>query len=179
MISRIQPGALRRRAGYLAVAGLLAGGLFIAAGQMPALAASGGVQASVPPAVDITFKNQNPPRYPMASVKNREQGRVMLDVIIDAHGNVAGVAVQAKGTTASARLQTAAMVAAANWKFTPGMKNGTPVGGEVRIPVDFALDPKNGVAGHCPAGFLRAFHRDKTYTCVREQPQASAASAAS
>lgn len=141
MLSRIQPSALRRGGGFLAITTLLAGGLLIAAGQA-AIAAQPtphAAPASAAPTVDHAFKQQHLPAYPATAVKAGEQGQVMLDVTVDASGNVKGVAVDPRYTTAPAALQTAVMAAATNWKFAAGTKDGKPVGGVVRVPVKFAL----------------------------------------
>jgi TonB family protein len=176
MITRIQPGALRRRAGFLAVAAIVAGGLFVAGGQAPVRAAAPDASSGTRPAVDATFKNSNPPSYPTAAVKKHEQGWVMLNVTVNASGDVQHVAVDAKRSDASPELQQAAMAAAANWKFNPGTKDGKPVGGVVRIPVDFSLGGPKGVAGgSCPVGFQYKQGKGKSYSCI-SQPSAPASS---
>lgn len=176
MISRIPPGTLRRRTGFIAISALLAAGIFIAGGQRPVQAAPPTAAAGTQPSVDITFKNSNPPKYPAAAVKKGEQGTVMLDVVVDAKGEVKHVTVDARRTDASPELQKAAMAAAANWKFKPGMHNGHPVGGVIRIPVNFALGAPTGAApGGCPPGFTYKQGKGKSYSCIHQQPKASAA----
>jgi bla regulator protein blaR1 len=167
MITRIPPGALRRRLGFVAIAALLAGGLFIAGGQTPVRAAAHATSASTPPSVDISFKNRNPPLYPVEAIKKGEQGMVILDVTVDAHGNVTGVAVAPRGTMAPAVLQSAAVAAAANWKFNPGTKHGHAVGGVVRIPMNFSLDGGGPVADHhCPVGFKYKQETKGSFSCT-------------
>ncbi|MGH8125943.1 MAG: TonB family protein, partial [Rhodanobacteraceae bacterium] len=149
MIMRIPPGAWRRRAGFIAVAALLAGGLYVAGGQTPVQAAAQTPSASapavvhvrlvVPPSVDAIYKHAHPPKYPAEALRKGEQGLVMLDVSVDAAGNVTGVRVDPAKTTASALLQSVSIAAAAKWKFNPGRKDGKPVGGLVQVPVNFSL----------------------------------------
>lgn len=146
MISRIQPGALRRRAGFLAVAAILAGGLYVAGGQAPVYAAIHAT-SSAAPSVDVTWKSAHPPRYPVEALHKGEQGMVVLDVTVDAHGHVSKVAVDPKSTTAAAVLQGAAMGAAKDWRYAPGHKDGKAVGGVVRIPVNFSLTGDGPAAG--------------------------------
>lgn len=141
MISRIPPGAMRRRAGLLVVAAMLTVGLLIAGGQTPARAAGKATAASRPPAVDITFKNNHPPTYPADAMKKGRQGAVMLRVTVDATGKITDIAVDPKGTTGAADLQTVSIEAAQGWKFHPGMKDGKPSGGTMFIPVRFSLTP--------------------------------------
>lgn len=153
MITHIPPGALHRRAGFLAIAGLLAGGLFVAGGQSPARAAMQTRSHSAAPSVDITSKDSHPPHYPKEAIKKGEQGSVILDVTVDATGKVVGVRVDQNGTDAPADLQEVAIAAAQQWKFNPGRKGGKPVGGVLRIPVNFALSETNAnTAKPCPTG---------------------------
>lgn len=153
MISRIRPRALRRRAGFLAVAAMLIGGLLVAGGGTPARAAVHGSKMVAPPSVDVTKKNANPPKYPEEAIESKHQGRVMLDVTVDAAGNVKGVAIDQRRTNAPPELQTAALQAAAGWTFNPGSKNGKAIGGVVQIPVTFSL---TNDGQQCPAGQGRA-----------------------
>lgn len=157
MLARIPPGVLRRRAGYVAIASVIAGGLYIAGGQAPALAAAQGATSASPPmalmlaaansnrtssapAVEATWKAAHPPTYPAAAIQQGQQGTVLLDITVGAAGQVTRVRVDPHGTTAPAILQDSAIAAARGWKFTPGHKDGKVVGGVVRIPVNFSLE---------------------------------------
>ena len=122
---------------------------------------------AIAPSVDIAYKNANPPRYPIEAMEKREQGTVMLDVTVDANGNVANVAVDPKGTNAAAVLQSAAIAAASKWKFIPGVKGGRPVGGAVEVPVNFAI------AMPCPAGFNAIGRAEGAYSCIATPSAAS------
>ena len=152
MIARIPPGALRRRAGFVAIAALLAGGLYAVGGQTPVQAATQGQSSSTQPSVDITSKNHNPPVYPGDAARAGKQGVVMLAVTVNAKGKMTSLGVDPNGTTADPELQAAALVAAGNWKFIPGLKNGKPVGGSMKVPVRFALSmPGQPKPKLCPA----------------------------
>lgn len=151
MLARIPPGALRRRAGVVAVAAILAGGVYVAGGQVPVQAATRALANSAPPMVDLTWKNEHPPTYPVAAIQKGEQGMVILDVSISAAGEVTGVRVDPHGTTASALLQDSAVTAARGWKFRAGMKDGKPVAGVVRIPVNFSLGKYVATAAGAPS----------------------------
>ncbi|HJR12527.1 MAG TPA: M56 family metallopeptidase [Rhodanobacteraceae bacterium] len=163
MITRIPPGAHRRRAGFLAIAALLAGGLYVAGGQVPVAAATQAGSKSSPPTVDISYKNRNPPRYPAEAIHKHEQGNVLLDITVDAAGKVTGVTADPKRSTAPAILQTAAIQAAGNWRFNPGMKNGHPVGGRIEVPVRFSL---NEGESPCPKGFRYEQGEGKSFSCI-------------
>lgn len=169
MIARIPPGAPRRRAGFLAVAAVLAGGLWIAGGQTSVQAATQAQSASTSPWVDITYKNRNPPHYPAEAIKKGEQGMVLLDITVDATGKVASVQIDQHGTDAPAELQVAALQAASNWKFHSGRKNGKAVGGVVQVPVNFSLNNNYGNDGApkpCPVGSV---YLTATSQCVKLQ----------
>lgn len=173
MISRIPPGALRRRAGFVVVAALLASGLLVAGGQTTAEAATQRSPRSASPSVDITYKNRNPPSYPAEAIRKGEQGNVVLDVTVDATGKVTGVQVDQHGTDASTDLQIAATRAAENWKFTPGRRNGKAAGGVIQVPVKFSLngDYKAGRSPKpCPIGSV---YEVRTSRCLKPQSGAS------
>ena len=165
MISNGRPGPLRRRAGFVVVMGLLCGGLLIAAGQVPVQAAQTHGSNSTPPSPDITYRNRFPPAYPAAALAKHAQGTVVLNVIVDTQGNVQGVRVDPEHSVASQELRQAAMAAATNWKFNPGMHDGRPAGGTIQIPVNFALTPDAGTK--CPAG--QAHASTPPFQCVPEQ----------
>ena len=167
MIARIPPGALRRRAGFVAIAMLLAGGLYVAGGEMPVTAATRSSSGSTPPTVDISYKNRNPPHYPIEALHKGEQGEVLLVITVDATGKVTDVAVNPKRTNAPGILQTAAMQAANNWRFNPGMKDGHPVGGKITVPVTFSLNQWNSPHhSPCPEGFHYKPGIGKSYSCL-------------
>lgn len=132
MIERQHPAAWRRRLGFLALAGLLAGGGFVANAATPDHAAQ----------QDITRNAAIQPRYPVAAIKAGEQGTVILKVQVHADGSVGTVTYDAKAsTTTSADLIAAATDAARQWHFQPQVENGKPVDGYARVPVAFSISP--------------------------------------
>jgi TonB family protein len=173
MISRIPPRALRRRAGFIAIAMLLAGGLYVGSGRQVALAVMPATSGVTPPSVDIAYKQEHPPHYPVEALHKGERGVVIVDVTVDASGKITNTEVDPKGTTAAAILQKAAIEGAQNWKFKPGEKDGHPVGGVVRIPVTFSLMAWKVTGPHpCPPAY---HYKDgssdgKAYKCIAEGP---------
>lgn len=167
MIFRIPPGALGRRVGFVAVAAVIAAGVYFASGRTPVQAATHGAANSTPRTVDIAYKNRNPPKYPAEAIKKGQQGEVLLDVTVDTSGDVTKVAVDPSMTTAPEVLQTAALQAAANWKFAPGIKDGHPLGGVVKIPVTFSLSgwSPSGKPS-CPDGFRYKQGDGKSFSCI-------------
>ena len=93
--------------------------------------------ADVQASVDISYKNRNPPQYPIQAVRQGHQGLVILDVAINAAGEVTSVTIEK--SSGYRELDRAAEEAARKWRFNPGIHNGKPAGGVVRIPVNFTL----------------------------------------
>lgn len=93
--------------------------------------------ANVAPSVDISYKNRNPPKYPIQALRMGHQGLVMLAITINAAGGVVDVRVQQ--SSGYRELDRAAEEAARHWRFNPGLQGGKPVGGVVLVPVNFSL----------------------------------------
>lgn len=89
--------------------------------------------------VDARSKSNAPPKYPADAATNRITGRVLLVVDVAADGSVADARVE-KSEPAGVFDQVT-LDAAKNWRFAPAIKDGKPVAGRVRVPVDFAMDP--------------------------------------
>lgn len=131
MIQRHRPGALRRRAGSVALAILIAGSVFVA---QAATQNQGAGQ-------DLHYNATQQPRYPAAAIRGGEQGTVVLDILIHADGSVGTITYNAKqSTTTSADLIAAATDTARQWRFNPELKGGKPVEGYARVPVEFSLN---------------------------------------
>lgn len=93
--------------------------------------------ADVAPSVDISYKQAHQPQYPIQALRQGQQGEVILDVTINAAGEVVDVKIEK--SSGYRILDRAAEEAARKWRFNPGVKDGKPVGGVVRIPVNFSL----------------------------------------
>ena len=91
----------------------------------------------IAPSQDISYNNRQPPRYPISAVRQHQQGTVYLLVLVGPDGSVQDVKVdQSSGYR---DLDRAAIEAARKWKFNPGSRDGKPVGGWVKVPVQFKL----------------------------------------
>ncbi|WP_312316173.1 energy transducer TonB [Stenotrophomonas sp.] len=82
------------------------------------------------------FAQMQPPRYPAESAAAGETGTVILILDVAADGSVTKVELET--SSGFPRLDASAMEAAAGWRFNPPKVAGKPVGGRVRVPVDFA-----------------------------------------
>ncbi|EQD26376.1 protein containing TonB [mine drainage metagenome] len=70
-------------------------------------------------------------------MRQHQQGTVYLLVLVGPDGSVQDVKVdQSSGYR---DLDRAAIEAARKWKFNPGSRDGKPVGGWVKVPVQFKL----------------------------------------
>jgi len=134
MIRRERTSSTRRRVGTLGMA-IAATALCLAVQAAPLPQAPSGATQ------DLAFNIRMAPRYPKASIANRDQGMVMLKVLVNADGTVRTVDYDAKAsTTTSANLIAAASDAAMQWRFSPATKNGRAIASYARVPVDFSLD---------------------------------------
>lgn len=109
------------------------------------------VQVAHEPAIDVSSKEMNPPRYPPTAFRAGIQGEVILIIDVDAEGRVANVAV---GNSSGNRdLDRAAMEAARKWKFSAAKSvQGTPMAGRIRVPVTFALGGDDSSKGAAQQG---------------------------
>lgn len=78
--------------------------------------------------------NGAPPTYPMGSRRKREQGTVVLELVISRDGRVTDISVhRSSGFSA---LDQAAIAAVRKWRWSPTIRDGqrVPITGLVRIP---------------------------------------------
>lgn len=71
------------------------------------------------------------PVYPAAAEREHRQGKVMLAVVVNADGVVSEIAVT---ETSADEFTDAAVAAAWQYQFKPGIKDGQPV--SVRVPLE-------------------------------------------
>jgi periplasmic protein TonB len=80
-----------------------------------------------------TFSVQ--PDYPVLAKQEHISGTVVVNAVIDEHGNV----VQAHIVSGHPLLMTAALNAVLQWKYEPTLLNGTPVAIEMEVTVHFSF----------------------------------------
>jgi protein TonB len=84
------------------------------------------------------YAENPPPPYPGLARRRGYEGTVLLEVLVDRHGQVATLRViQSSGY---AVLDRAAMTSVERWRFKAGMRAGQPVGMWVRVPIRFQLE---------------------------------------
>lgn len=86
----------------------------------------------------VEYLREPSPRYPAQSRKLREQGMVVLRVVIDERGVACNIDVQS--SSGHARLDDAAKDAVARAAFRPYIEDGLPRRALVLIPIEFALN---------------------------------------
>jgi len=93
---------------------------------------------SVPKVVaSVEYLREPSPRYPAQSRKLREQGLVVLRVVIDERGVACNIDIES--SSGHARLDDAAKDAVARAAFRPYVEDGLPRRALVLIPIEFAL----------------------------------------
>ncbi len=86
----------------------------------------------------VEYLREPTPRYPPKSRKLREQGLVVLRVLIDEKGTACSIEVET--SSGFARLDHAAREAVAGAAFRPYVEDGAPRRAFVLIPIEFSLN---------------------------------------
>lgn len=85
----------------------------------------------------IAYGSRTQVAYPVEALRNREQGTVMLRVLVGADGSVLGVEIEK--SSGSRSLDRAARDAVAKWRFHPATRNGVAHSAWASVPVTFNL----------------------------------------
>ena len=91
----------------------------------------------------------NPPRYPMDSRRAREQGTVVLSVLLSTDGRVSDISVAR--SSGFSRLDRAALDAVRGWRWSPVVRDGNPVLARGLVTIPFILqggDDRRGGGRH-------------------------------
>ncbi len=87
---------------------------------------------------DAAYLNNPKPRYPPISRRMREQGKVMLKVLVTPEGRAG--AVEISRSSGFGRLDSAAVESVRKWRFVPAKRAGRTVESWVLIPIVFNLE---------------------------------------
>ena len=103
----------------------------------PQLAPS--INTSTPLAgAQLQYRSAPPPTYPIQSLRNHEQGTVLLRVEVDTRGQP--VAVSVERSSGSRNLdQAARQQVLKHWRFEPAQRDGVAVPAIGMVPVQFSL----------------------------------------
>jgi len=94
-------------------------------------------QPLLAPRFDAAYLDNPAPVYPPLSRRAREEGRVLLRVLVEASGQAAKLEVQ--GSSGFERLDRSALAAVARWKFVPARQGAEAVAAWVLVPLVFSL----------------------------------------
>lgn len=79
------------------------------------------------------------PVYPYELRRSGNRGEVLIQFVVDVHGNVVSPTVL-KSTHPA--FEAPAVAAVLKWKFVPGSVNGKPVNTRMAVPIYFQIDPR-------------------------------------
>jgi protein TonB len=85
----------------------------------------------------IAYGNRTRVAYPLEALRNREQGTVILRVLVGTDGSVLGVEIEK--SSGSRSLDRAARDAVGKWRFHPATRNGVAHSAWASVPVTFNL----------------------------------------
>ncbi len=89
------------------------------------------------PSFSAKHLNNPPPRYPTESRRAREEGTVVLKVLVNPDGRPEDI--QISKSSGYERLDKAALSAVRKWRFVPAEQAGTAVSAWVTFPIPFSL----------------------------------------
>lgn len=89
------------------------------------------------PHTDASHINNPAPVYPALSRRNKEEGVVLLSIVVLADGSVTSVRV--KASSGYSRLDQAAITAVKNWHFVAAKKGAVAIDYEYELPIEFSL----------------------------------------
>jgi len=95
------------------------------------------VATSKPVIYGVGYLNNPKPAYPREARRLRQEGLVILSLVVTQAGNAA--AIRVKQGSGFHLLDDAALIAVKQWRFTPAHVGNTAVASEVEIPVRFRL----------------------------------------
>jgi protein TonB len=107
-----------------------------------AIAAAAPAAAPRPPPIELPSSDarylQNPrPRYPPISLRLREQGTVLVDVLVSEQGTARETKLQS--SSGFFRLDNAALSTVRTWRFVPGKRDGVAQSMWFTVPITFQI----------------------------------------
>jgi protein TonB len=91
-----------------------------------------------PPRYNADYLRNPPPPYPALARRMREQGKVLVRVLVNVDGGAERV--ELKSSSGSDRLDQSALETIKGWKFVPARQGDTSVPAWVIVPITFALE---------------------------------------
>lgn len=104
----------------------------------PSAAPVAAPETTTPPAFNASYLDNPAPAYPSLSKRLREEGQVLLRVLVNAGGTAD--AVELRATSGHARLDDAARETVRGWRFVPAKRGAESVPAWVVVPITFRLE---------------------------------------
>lgn len=92
----------------------------------------------IPPQADASQLNNPAPAYPQASRRLKEEGVVLLEILVKADGSLGEMCL--KRSSGYKRLDEAAQQAVKNWHFVPAKRGGEAIDYWYELPIEFSLN---------------------------------------
>ena len=89
------------------------------------------------PLFDAAYLNNPAPKYPASAKRRNIEGKVLLEVSVNADGEAAKVRISR--SSGFPILDNAALEAVKNWRFIPAKKSGKAVAAQVIVPIEFKI----------------------------------------
>lgn len=106
--------------------------------QAPTLAPADPAPAAAGEGVQLQYRSAPPPTYPIAAIRDGQQGTVLLRVQVDPDGKAASVVIER--SSGSRVLDNAArQQVLRHWRFVPAQVDGQAVSAIGLVPVSFSL----------------------------------------
>ena len=96
--------------------------------------------ASTPVVYDASSLNNTAPKYPILSKRLKEQGKVIVRLLIDKNGAILNSTLIL--SSGYKRLDEASLEIVKLWKFIPARKGSQQIDSHVEIPFEFSLNSK-------------------------------------
>lgn len=90
------------------------------------------------PSASADYLNNPKPAYPPLSRRLREEGKVVLRVLIEADGSASRAEI--RHSSGHERLDQAALQTVLKWRYVPARRNGIPESMWFNIPINFILE---------------------------------------
>lgn len=88
--------------------------------------------------VDARSTQNHPPVYPKLSKRLKEEGTVMLSLLISSQGRIDEISIHE--SSGYSRLDKAALSAATKWRYEPATVNGMAIAQHYLMPIEFKLN---------------------------------------
>lgn len=106
--------------------------------EAPAAVAPPAPLPVIPPRFDAAYLDNPSPAYPSQARRLREQGKVLLRVLVTPGGTAERV--ELRGSSGSHRLDEAALDTVKRWRFVPARRGTEAVAAWVLVPISFVLE---------------------------------------